>query len=276
MQQRLQETATEMLATVSDKLVDIVPQIILALVVLMVGAIVAGFARKATLRLFDFIGLDKLAAKVSIDRAIQTLGIHSSVSKILGFLVYWLIVLFALLLMSEVLELTAVSEAIGLIVAYIPRLIAGLLILVIGLLVGRLLRDIVSTSLARAGIDASDILGFVVQTIIIIFVCLLALRQVGFNVDIITTNIAVILGVLLVSSGLAVAVAIRPVLESYFVCRQLKYHIRQGDHVEFEDVKGEVVDFSLTSVVVHQGNHDVVIPARRLFEQRFSRSRSRA
>lgn len=267
---------TEMLATTSDKLVEVVPRIVFALVVLMVGAIAAWLARKAVLRLFDFIGLDKLVAKVNIDRALRTLGIHSRVSRIFGFLVYWLIVLFALLLMSEVLELGAVSEAIGSIVAYIPHLIVGLLILVIGLLVGRLLRDIVSTSLARAGIAASNILGFVVQTVIVIFVCLLALRQVGFNVDIITTNIAVILGVLLVSAGLAVAIAVRPVLENYFICRQLKQHLRLGDHVEFDGVKGEVVSLSITSVVVRQGNHDVVIPARQLFEQRFSRSRPNA
>jgi hypothetical protein len=276
MQQRLQESASEMLSATSDKIVEIVPLIALAFIVLIVGAVAAGLARNIVLRVADFIGLDKLAAKVNVDRALRVIGLKSSFSRILGFLVYWLIVLFALLLVSEVLKLGTVSQAIGSIVAYIPDLIGGLLILVIGLLVGRFFRDVVSTSLARAGIAASEALGIIVQAVVIIFVCLLALRQVGFNVDIITTNLAVILGVVLVSVGLATAIAIRPVLENVFVCRQLKQFLRKGDHIDFDGVKGEVKEISLTSVIVHQGSHDVVIPARQLFEQRFLRQNSGA
>jgi len=271
MQERLKASSSEMLAQISNNIVEIVPQIVLAIVVFVIGAVVASIARKAVLHLFDFMGLDKLANKVNVDRGLKAIGIQSSLSKIVGLLVYWLIILMALVLVSDVLKLGTVSEAIGAIVSYIPHLIAGLLILVIGLLIGRFFRDAVSTSLARANIASSAALGFIVQAVIIIFVSLLALKQVGLDVSVITTNIAVILGVLLVTSGLAVALAIRPVLENYFICRQLKCHLHCGDQVECDGVQGEVIEISLTSVVVRQGDHDVIIPARLFFEQRFSK-----
>ena len=272
MQQRLNESASEMMVTASDQLVEVVPQVILALIILAVGALVAHIAKRIVLHIFDFLGLDKLAAKVNVDKALHAVGIKRSVSRIVGLLVYWLIVLFALLLMSEALELgTIVSEAIGAIVAYIPRLIAGLLILVIGLIVGRFFRDVVSTSLARAGIAASTILGHIVQAIIVIFVCLIALKQVGFDVSVITTNIAVILGVLLISGGLALALAARPVLEEFFISRQLSRHLKRGDVITYEDVEGEVVEFSPTNVVIRSNGEDVVLPVRKLFEGQFSK-----
>ena len=261
-----------MIATSSEQLVEIVPKVLLALFVLVVGYIVARVVRKIVLHVFDFFGLDKLACKVNMDKALRSIGIKRNVSGILGFLVFWLILLVALLLMSEALDLGAVSEAIGAIVAYIPHLIAGLLILVIGLLLGRFLRDIVSTSLARTGIAASEILGVIVQVIIVIFVCLLALKQVGFDVSVITTNVSVILGVLLVSIGLAIALAVRPVLENIFACRQLRSSLQVGDQIGFDGVEGEVKSFSLSNVVIQDGNKEIVVPARLLFEQRFSRT----
>jgi small-conductance mechanosensitive channel len=272
MKERLQETASQMIATSSEQLVEIVPKVLLALFVLVVGYIVARVVRKIVLHVFDFFGLDKLACKVNMDKALRSIGIKRNVSGILGFLVFWLILLVALLLMSEALDLGAVSEAIGAIVAYIPHLIAGLLILVIGLLLGRFLRDIVSTSLARTGIAASEILGVIVQVIIVIFVCLLALKQVGFDVSVITTNVSVILGVLLVSIGLAIALAVRPVLENIFACRQLRSSLQVGDQIGFDGVEGEVKSFSLSNVVIQDGNKEIVVPARLLFEQRFSRT----
>ena len=245
--------------------------VFVAAAVFVVGIVLAHMARRAVLHLFDFIGLDKLANKVGVDKELRVIGVQSGISKIVGLLVYWLIILMALTLMSEVLKLGTVSEAIGLIVAYIPHLIAGLLILVVGLLVGRFFRDAVSTSLARAGIASSQALGFILQVIIVIFVCLLALRQVGFDVSVITTNIAVILGVLLVSAGVAIALAIRPILENYFICRQLRVHLRVGDRVRCGDIEGEVVSFSLTSVVIRNGDTDTIVTARYFFDKRFSK-----
>jgi len=260
-----------MITTSGEQFVEIVPKVLLALFVLVVGYIVARVVKKIVLHVFDFFGLDKLACKVNIDKALRSVGIKRNVSGILGLLVFWLIILFALLLMSEALDLGAISEAIGAIVAYIPHLIAGLLILAIGLLLGRFLRDIVSTSLARTGIAASEVLGVIVQVIIIIFVCLLALKQVGFDVSVITTNVSVILGVLLVSVGLAIALAIRPVLENVFACRQLRSGLRIGDSIEFEGTKGEITSFTLTSVVVRDGNKEIIVPSRLLFERQFTR-----
>ncbi|OGG92128.1 hypothetical protein A3H16_00950, partial [Candidatus Kaiserbacteria bacterium RIFCSPLOWO2_12_FULL_53_8] len=216
MQERLSSAMAEMLSGTSETLVKIVPQLLLTIVVLIAGFVVAHVAYRLVLKFADVVGLDKLVAKVNVDRALRTVGIRSNLSKILGFLVYWFAILFVLLLLSEILDLGAASDAIGAIVAYIPHLIIGLLLLVIGLLIGRFLRDIVSTSLARAGVTGSMVLGHLVQTLIVLFACLLALRQIGFDVSIIMTNIAVILAVILASAGLAIALGLRPVLEQSF------------------------------------------------------------
>lgn len=271
MQQRLSETASSLISQTSEQLVEVVPQIILAVVVLTVSVVVAHVVCKVVKHIFDVLGLDKIANKVNFDRMLAKIGVKRSVSSIFCFLIYWLIILVALLMISDVLNLGAVSDAIGSIVSYIPRIIAGLLILVIGMILGRFFRDVVSTFLARGGIASSELLGAVSQAVIVIFVCLLSLQQVGFDVSVITMNVARILGVALVAGGLAVALAIRPVLENMFACRQIKVHLKLGDVVECDCTKGEVVRFSLTSVVIRDGDDEVVMPAKHLFEKRFSK-----
>lgn len=270
-QERLSEAYSEMLAGTSAKFIEIFPQLIITVAVLIVGAVVAHIAYKLVLKLSDFVGLDKIAAKVNIDHALKTIGIKSSISRIVGILVYWLIILFALMLLSETLEFGTVSDAIGAIVAYIPRLIVGLLLLVVGLVIGRFLRDVVSTSLARVGMTASAVLGHLVQIIIILFACLLALRQIGFDVSIITTNVAVIVAVVLASAGLAVALGIRPVLEQMFCGRQVRQLIRKGDHVEIDGVNGEVVGITLTHVQIETDSGIASVPSKKFCEGNFTK-----
>lgn len=269
MQERLSDAFAEMVSGTSNNLVKIVPQLLLTIVVLLAAFVVAHVAYKLVLKFADFVGLDKLAAKVNVDRALRTVGIRSNISKILGFLIYWFTILFALLLLSEILDLGAASDAIGAIVAYIPHLIIGLLLVVIGLLIGRFLRDVVSTSLARAGLTASAVLGHLVQALIVLFACLLALRQIGFDVSIIMTNIAVILAVLLASAGLAVALGLRPVLEQSFCARQLKQLLKVGDHIEIDGLHGTVLTISFSHVILRAENKEIVIPARRFCEMPF-------
>ncbi|HLD08130.1 MAG TPA: mechanosensitive ion channel domain-containing protein [Candidatus Peribacterales bacterium] len=271
MQQRLREAFSTMLAGTWEQFIAIVPQIFLTIVVLVVGAVVAHLAYKLVLKCSDMIGLDKLAGKVNIDRALRLVGIRSTLSKILGLLVYWLAIFFVLLLLSEILDLGTASDAIGAIVVYIPHLIIGLLLVVIGLLIGRFLRDVVSTALARAGVTGSAVLGHVTQAIIVLFACLLALRQIGFDVSIIMTNIAVILAVVLASTGLAIALGLRPVLEQSFSTRQLKKLLKAGDHVEIGDLRGTVHAISFTHVILRNGNEDLIVPARDFSEKPFTK-----
>ena len=261
----------EMLSGTSETLVKIVPQLLLTIVVLIAGFVVAHVAYRLVLKFADVVGLDKLVAKVNVDRALRTVGIRSNLSKILGFLVYWFAILFVLLLLSEILDLGAASDAIGAIVAYIPHLIIGLLLLVIGLLIGRFLRDIVSTSLARAGVTGSMVLGHLVQTLIVLFACLLALRQIGFDVSIIMTNIAVILAVILASAGLAIALGLRPVLEQSFCARQLKHVLKAGDTIEIDGLRGTVLTISFSHVILKTQNGETIIPARRFSEMPFTK-----
>ncbi len=271
MKARLQEAFTEMLSGTSDRFIETVPQIVLTVLILIVGVVVAHVAYRIVLKVADFIGLDKLSGKVSIDRALKIVGIRSSISKILGLLVYWLTILFALLLLSEILDFGAASEAIGAIVAYIPHLIIGMLLLVVGLLIGRFFRDVVSTSLARAGVTASAILGHLTQIIIVTFACLLALRQIGFDVSIITTNIAVIFAVVIGSTGLAVALGVRPLLEQGFCGKQMKNILHVGDHVTIDGISGDVITVTLTHVILKTNEGDALIPARFFMEKRFTR-----
>ena len=271
MQDRLREAFTELVSSTSAKFVEIAPQLLFTLIVLVVGVIVAHLSYKLVLKLSDVVGLDKLAGKVNIDRALRLIGIRRTLSRILGLLVYWFAVFFVLLLLSKTLDLGTASDAIGAIVSYIPNLIIGLLLLVFGLLIGRFLRDIVSSALVRTGVTASTILGHLTQVVIILFACLLALRQIGFDVSIITTNVAIILAVLLATSGLALSMGLRPLLEQAFCSRQLKQLLKVGDHIELNGVSGTVVAITLTHVVLQNAHGDLLVPANDFFVHHFIR-----
>lgn len=273
LQSRLTEAFQELLTGTMQQFINVLPKMLVTIVILAVGVIIAHLAYKTVLKLSEVIGLDKLAAKVNIDRALKMIGLRMALSKILGLLIEWLIILFTLFLLAEILEFHAASDAVGAIVAYIPRLIIALLLLVLGLLLGRLLKDIVMHALRRTGTAASMTLGVLVQVVTVLFTCLLALRQIGFDVSIFTTNVAIIIAVLLGSAGLATALGLRPLLEQYFFTRYVKTLLRPGDVVRLKDIEGEVITITIAGIVLKNEAGETVLPARELCEGRFTKIR---
>ncbi len=186
-----------------SRVVATLPAVVGALILLLIGFMLGRGLRKTAEKLLAVIRLDEHTEKFGFNEILSRVGFGRSPSYIIGFLVYWLIVLVFIVSASNVLQLTVVSELLENFVLFIPKLIASMLILFGGLVFGHFAAQIVTNAAASNNIRGEAVLGKIASLIVIIFSSLMALQHLGIDTQLLASSFQIILGAI----GLALAIA---------------------------------------------------------------------
>jgi hypothetical protein len=189
----------QLLAKVMDKL----PGVVAAILLLLVGMLVAQGMRTVVERFLKFIRLDDHTDKVKLNELLARLGFGRSPRQIIGFLVYWLILLVFLVSAANAVELTVVSELLQQFVLFIPKVIAAVLVLAGGLLLGHFVGEIVRNAATANRLDGAIPLSKAAHLVVVVFAAIMALDEIGIDTTIITSSVQIILAT--VGLGLAIA-----------------------------------------------------------------------
>jgi hypothetical protein len=136
-----------------DQIITYIPGIIGALVLLLLAWLLATLLRAIIVR---FMNASGLARRLSEDAEVQPRD-RISIAQTIGNVVYWLVFLLFLPAILDALNLQGllapVQGLVNEILAFLPNLLGALLILVIGWLIARIVRQIVTNLLAGMGVD---------------------------------------------------------------------------------------------------------------------------
>jgi small-conductance mechanosensitive channel len=175
------------------------PAVLAALLLLLIGMVVGKIARAAVEKFLKFVRVDEYTEKVRVNELLARLGFGQSPAFVVGFLVYWLIILVFLVSAANAVQLTVVSQLLERFVLFIPKLIgaAG------GLLLGHFFGEVVLNAATANKLDSAVAFSKVVRIVVMVFAGVMALEQIGIDTTIITSSIQIILGTI----GLGVAIA---------------------------------------------------------------------
>lgn len=160
-----------------------VPNIVAAAIVLVVGNLIAKLVRQLLVPVFDKLNINKLQEKAGI----EVKG-ADKLSNTLAYIVYVLILIPTVIMALTVLNITVIStpavSMLNTVIGFIPNIVIGLVIIVIGCMIGKLVGQIVTKLIASAGLDAklqgllddknqkfvlSKVTGGVVYAVVVIF-----------------------------------------------------------------------------------------------------------
>jgi flagellar biosynthesis protein FliQ len=179
------------------------PKLALAIGVLIAGWLLAKFALFATDKALRAINFNVLTERAGLDGFLKQGGIESDTTRILGLLVYWLVILAALIIGFNSMGLTYITGLLGQIVLFVPKVIVALLILAVGAYFARFVGNAVVTYCRNINIQDSDVLGKLAQYGIMTFVVLIALDQVNVGGDIVRQSFLIILAGVVFALSLA-------------------------------------------------------------------------
>jgi hypothetical protein len=178
------------------------PRVLLAVVILIVGWLLAKGIRFGIVKALRAVNFNVVTEKAGIDTFLQQGAGNLDTIKVIGALVYWLVILAALMIASNSLELAYVTELIGRIVLFVPKVIVAVVILVFGAYFARFVATALTTYLANVGVGEAALVGRVAMYAIMTFVVLIALDQLGLG-DIIRQTFLIVVAA--VAFGLAIA-----------------------------------------------------------------------
>lgn len=220
--------------TVSGILGDIMawlPSLVGAVLLIIAGVVIGRLIQAFLGGLLRRVGLDRAASRAGATQVLTDAGLDPSVSYLVARLVYWVILLVFVLAAAESLGLQGVADMISGLVAYLPSVLAAALILLLGGLIARLIGDAVGALAIQTGIQAGPVMGQAVRYVLLIFVIILALEQLGVETTLLTTATIALVG----ATALALAVAFG------LGSRELARNIMAGFHAKEEFTIGQTL-----------------------------------
>ncbi len=185
------------------KIGSYIPAIAGAIVILVVGWLVAKFLEALVVRVLKTVKLDVASEKAGIPKILAQGDIKFSLSEIFGVITYWLMILITIVTMLNAMNLTVAASLISRLVEYIPNIISAIFVLVLGIFLAGFVSILVRTTAANAGIANNKFLGQITQVILVVFAAAVAIEQLQIS----TALIGIAVNVILASVGLGFALA---------------------------------------------------------------------
>jgi flagellar biosynthesis protein FliQ len=182
---------------------EFLPRIVLALLVLLAGWIIAKMVRFAIARGLRAVNFNVLTERAGMDGFLRDGGIQTDTAGILALLFYWLVILASLIIGFNLLGLTYITDLLGRVVLFLPKVMVALLILAFGAYFARFIGNAVTAYCRNVHIQDADILGRLAQYAIVAFVVLIALDQVNVGGDIVRQTFLIVLAGVVLALALA-------------------------------------------------------------------------
>jgi hypothetical protein len=178
------------------------PRLLLALLILIAGWLVAKAVRFAIVRTLRAVNFNVVTEKAGIDQFLRQGGTEIDTVRVLGGLFYWLVLLATLMIAFNSLDLAYVTDLIGRIVLFVPKVMVAVVILVFGVYFARFVSVAVTTYLRTVGFSEAGFVGRLALYAMTAFVVMIALDQLGLG-DIIRQTFLILVAA--IALGLALA-----------------------------------------------------------------------
>ncbi len=178
------------------------PRLLTAAFVLVVGWLLAKLARFAVERALRAMSFPVHTERSGMDGFLRNGGIRSDTTALLAILCYWLVILAALVIAFNSLGLSYITDLMGRVFLFVPRVMVAILILAFGSYFARFLENAIGAYGRNIGLQDAELLGRIARYAIVAFVILIALDQAGIGGDVIRQTFLIVL------AGVVFAVAL--------------------------------------------------------------------
>ncbi len=154
--------------TLWGKLAGFIPNLLGALVVVLLGFVIAKLLDALLSKLLAKLGLDRLMGGTGLTKLLARVGIQVPVSTLVGKIVYWFVLLVFLVSAAESLGLQRVSATLDVLALYLPKVFGAALVLIVGVLLAQLVNSVVRGAADGVGLEYANGLGRIAQWLVII------------------------------------------------------------------------------------------------------------
>jgi hypothetical protein len=191
---RLQSSFTEVFG-------ELIPALLGALIIVFAGYLLAKLLERGVDRGLKKIGLNSMLARGGVMEAVERSGAHVNPTRVIGNLVFWLVMFAVILVAANALGLESLASVFGELVSYIPSVIAAIVIILVGIVLGQFVGGLIGAS--AGALHGGRALARVGSGGVILLAVFMALQELGIATEIVTTAFAILFGAIALAIALA-------------------------------------------------------------------------
>ncbi|MEQ9172895.1 MAG: hypothetical protein RIE87_16950 [Rhodospirillales bacterium] len=236
------------------------PSLLGTILIVVLGWFVARLLRAGTRRLGDTA--NRLLTRVASTGFLTSFHVSIGVVRIAASMVFWVTMLLFITAATRVAGLDAFSVWLDRIVVYVPHLVAGGVIILVGYLISLVIRDVVAAALASANIAQSALIGALTQWAVLLAAVIIGVEQLGVDVTILVIIAATVIAGVLGAMALAFGLGARDLVANLIAAHHARRHLLPGQRIAWNGNDGEILEISATAIVIATEGGRTLIPAR--------------
>lgn len=256
----------EWVRTLATDVREFLPQLLGAVAFLAGGWIAAHFLRRGTRALCRRV-IDRLAANAWLKTSVEGTRLGRTLPDILGGFVFWLVFIFFLGAAIEVIGLPLITTTLTRFAYYLPNVLAAVVVVLVGLLIGNLARHWVDRAGQSAGVVYGSALGRIVQGAIILVTVVIAIEELGIEGELLVLLVTITVGSMLAGASLAFGMGARSAVSNLIARHYLTQAYAIGQTIRIGEVQGRILATTPTGVVLAGSSGQVHVPAQRFTEE---------
>jgi mechanosensitive ion channel-like protein len=194
-------TFLERLQASFAQLAEYVPALLGALVILFAGYLLAKIIEKGIDRALRRVRLNDMLERGGVMDAVERSGSHLNPTRVIANLVFWFVMFAVIMIAANALGMESLASVFSELVGYIPSVMAAIVIIIVGLVLGRFVGGLIMAS--AGAVPGGPTLARVGRWGVVILAIFMALQELGLATDIVTTAFAILFGAVALALALA-------------------------------------------------------------------------
>lgn len=236
-----------------------IPGVVVAVVIGLVGLIVAWVAARVLRMILVRLHFDDLVRRSGIDLWMQRVGMESRIDQILPRIVFYVLLFLFAREGAEALGLVALSEGIASVIGYLPNLVSAFLIILVGGALAQVAGSSVAIAARGFGIDFGPALGRLVTGALIFLVAVTALAELQIDTVLVRNVAQLILAGICLAAALSLGLGSRDVTRNVLAGFYARRTLEVGQEVELGGRVGTIEALTPTQVHLRTGGRTVIL-----------------
>ncbi len=205
----------ERLGEVLISILNFLPTLILAILLLIIGWLLAKLIRLLVIRLLNIFKFDRLTKKGPQDELRQK--DRTKAKELIGNLFYWLLIFILLTVVLDVIGLNIGELVLTRVSEILPRVFVAIMVLILGLVLAIFVGEIAHALLLNTSIKHPQIWVRGIRWLASAFVIVLALEQLGLAAHLVINLILILAGAIALSFALAFGLGCKDIAKDIII-----------------------------------------------------------
>lgn len=259
---QLENVDLSFLENLWNALLSFLPKLLLVLVILILGWIITKIVQYITTKTLRVTKIDKWTDSLNEIEFLHKNDIHIDLTKIIITVVKWIVILFVVVTISEILGLKVIAQEIENFIGYIPKLLSAIAIFTIGVYIANLIRNAIHKVFHSFNLGGSKVIGNIVFYILFVIITITALNQGGVNTEVISNNLTLILAALLLAFAIAFGLGSRDIIQRLLLGFYTRKTLAVGDIIKVGNIEGTIIAIDNINLVLSSKDEKYVFPVK--------------